>query len=79
MAERIVGLQNHARQLEELLSVCSYCKDVREGKEWVAIEKYVTQRTGAKSSPGICPKCWEAKVKPELEQLQIYIADPPNS
>lgn len=79
VAERIVGLQNHARQLEELLSVCSYCKDVREGKEWVAIEKYVTQRTGAKSSHGICPKCWESKVRPELELLEIYISEPPKS
>lgn len=79
VAERIVGLQNHTKQLEELLSVCSYCKDVREGSNWVAIEKYVSQRTGAKSSHGVCPKCWDSKVKPELEQLQNYIAEPEKS
>jgi CheY-like chemotaxis protein len=74
VAERIVGVQNHVRQLEELLAVCSYCKDVREDDQWIPIERYVARRVGAKSSHGICPKCWEGQVKPELRKLGIDVS-----
>jgi CheY-like chemotaxis protein len=75
VAERIVGVQNHVRQLEDLLSVCSYCKDVREEDRWIPIERYVARHTGLKSSHGVCPKCWEGRVKPELQKLGIGLSD----
>jgi CheY-like chemotaxis protein len=74
VAQRIVGVQNHLRQLEEFLSVCSYCKNVRQGEEWVAMEQFVRQRTGAQSSHGICPRCWADRVQPELAKAGITVS-----
>jgi sigma-B regulation protein RsbU (phosphoserine phosphatase) len=71
VAERIVGVHNHVKQLEAIMSVCSYCKNVREGDRWVAMEQYIALHTGTLSSHGICPNCFETRVRPELEQLGI--------
>jgi phosphoserine phosphatase RsbU/P len=79
VAERIVGMQNHVRQLEQLLSICSYCKDVCEQERWVPIERYVSQRMGTSSSHGICPKCWKHQVEPELNRAGISVAMPNQS
>ena len=70
-AGRIVAMQNHVKQLEVIMSVCSYCKNIREGGEWIRMEDYVAVHTGTGSSHGICPHCWDTKVLPELEHLGI--------
>jgi len=77
VAARIVGVQNHVKQMESIMAVCSYCKNIREGDGWVRMEEYVATHTGTRSSHGICPSCWESRVKPELEQLGIKADDAP--
>ena len=77
VAARIVGVQNQLKQLETIMSVCSYCKNVREGDGWVSMEHYVAVHTGTRSSHGICPSCWESRVRPELEQLGIKVRQSP--
>jgi sigma-B regulation protein RsbU (phosphoserine phosphatase) len=57
VAERILGLQAEMTQLRGLLSICSYCKSIREGDSWVAVERYVSQRADTLFSHGICPQC----------------------
>jgi DNA-binding response OmpR family regulator len=58
VAERILGLQAEMRQLQGLLSICSYCKNIREAPErWVPIEEFVSQRADTLFSHGICPSC----------------------
>jgi len=57
VGERIIGLQTEMRQLQGLLSICSVCKKIREGKEWVQVEKYVATRTATSFSHGFCPEC----------------------
>ena len=76
VAQRIVGVQNHLKRLEDLLSICSYCKDVRKGDQWVPIEQHVHEHTGTKSSHGVCPKCFETRVKPEMEKLGLKLSKP---
>jgi len=72
VAQRIVGLQNHVRRLESIMSVCSYCKSVRaEGDSWVDMEEYVAKELHTESSHTICPKCYRTHVNPELERLGI--------
>lgn len=72
VANRIVSMQNHAKQLEGLMSVCSYCRNIRnDANLWVRMEDYASNRFGVKSSHGICPTCFTTRVKPELEQLGI--------
>ena len=77
VAGRIVGVRNHVKQLEAIISVCSYCKNIWDGTGWVSIEHYIAVHTGTRSSHGICPSCWESRVRPELERLGIKGDGPP--
>ncbi|HYR87403.1 MAG TPA: response regulator [Terriglobia bacterium] len=71
VAERIVRLQEHVRRLEGVLPTCMYCKKIRDDHDvWVAIEQYITQRTEASFSHGVCPECYQSVVKPELDRIR---------
>ena len=71
VAERILGLQREIKQLQGLLPICSYCKRIREeDMTWLPIEKYITQRTDALFSHGVCPDCYEKHLKPEIDELR---------
>ena len=67
VAERIIGLRQEVKQLEGLLSICSYCKKIREGDGWTQLESYVQHRSDASFSHGVCPTCYETKVLPQIE------------
>lgn len=57
-AERILGLHQHVAQLEGLLSICAYCKKIRDdGGQWVQVEHYISRRTQLEFSHGVCPVC----------------------
>jgi len=59
VAERIVTLQDRVKRLEGILPTCMYCKKIRdESQAWVSIEEYVTQRSDAEFSHGLCPDCF---------------------
>lgn len=54
----------HIKRLEGLLPICCNCKKVRlEGEDplrqesWIGIESYISDRTDADFSHGICPDC----------------------
>lgn len=50
--------------LSKIYPICSYCKKVREETgEWVTVEKYVRDISGAEASHGICPQCFERELK----------------
>jgi RNase P subunit RPR2 len=71
VAERIVGLQDRVKRLEGILPTCMYCKKIRdERSRWVNIEQYISQRTEASFSHGVCPNCYENLVKPELDRVR---------
>ena len=66
--------KERVRMLEGLLPICSYCKQIRDdsGKrkgegDWVQMERYISQRSKADFSHGICPKCYEKEVKVHVE------------
>lgn len=50
-------LLKRIKQIEGLLPLCSYCKKIRDGENWEAIEIYITNRSDAKVSHGLCPEC----------------------
>jgi hypothetical protein len=57
-----VGRLEKAREtiatLEGILCICAHCKRIRDtGDEWVRVESFVEQRSGAQFSHGICPDC----------------------
>ncbi len=58
LSEQTQALRARVRTLEGLLPTCAYCKDIRdENGEWQQIEEFVTSRSGAQFTHGICPKC----------------------
>lgn len=58
VAERILGLQAEMKQLQGLLSICAYCKNIRETEQkWVPVEQYISKRAHTMFSHGICPSC----------------------
>jgi CHASE1-domain containing sensor protein len=65
------GLQDalaEVRTLRGFIPICSYCKKIRDDKGfWDSVEQYVTERTEAVFSHGICPEC-ATKVMTEFEK-----------
>jgi two-component system, chemotaxis family, sensor kinase Cph1 len=51
-------LHDTLRTLEGILPVCGYCKDIRcPDGHWARMEEYISTRSKAVFSHGICPKC----------------------
>lgn len=76
VAERILGLRKHVSQLEELLPICAYCKQIRDDHDqWQPVEQYISDHAGAqtKFSHGICPACVK-KVEAEILNLGTRVA-----
>jgi glucose-6-phosphate-specific signal transduction histidine kinase len=49
---------HRVRTLEGLLSICAWCKKVRnEEGSWVEVENYVAEHSNATWTHGICPEC----------------------
>jgi hypothetical protein len=64
------------KQLQGLLPICAYCKNIRNDQNyWQRVEEYVATHTDARFSHGICPTCFEKLVRsegvdqPDLEDL----------
>ena len=72
LAERVRTLEislAQVKQLQGLLPMCAYCKKVRNDQSyWEQIEVYISQRSEATFSHGICPSCRATIVAPELEK-----------
>ncbi|KAB2887801.1 MAG: GAF domain-containing protein [Desulfobulbaceae bacterium] len=50
--------------LSKIYPICSYCKKIREASgDWVAVENYLRDVTGALPSHGVCPQCFEMEMK----------------
>jgi len=46
------------KALQGILPICSYCKKIRDDKgEWTQMEVYISKRTDARFSHGICQEC----------------------
>lgn len=72
LADRIAELEDAAAQIKQLqgiLSICSYCKNIRDGENyWQRVEGYISDRTDAQFSHGICPDCYERVIQPQLDR-----------
>ncbi len=57
------------KQLSGLLPICSHCKKIRDDKGyWNQIETYISEKSDAKFSHGICQKC----AKKHYPDLDLY-------
>lgn len=51
------------KQLEGIIPICMYCKNIRNDKEsWQQMEAYISEHSEAMFSHGICPDCFELKM-----------------
>lgn len=68
LAEKAINSQRKIEELENILSICSYCKKIRDGDdgEWRPIEEHMQKRDGTLMSHGMCPGC-HAQMMKELE------------
>lgn len=72
VAERILRYTTQVRQLEEMLPICSYCKKIRDDRNyWQQLEGYISERTGSDFSHSVCPDCYTRVVLPELSKLNV--------
>ena len=59
-------LAQEVSALEGLLPICSHCKKIRdENDEWQRLERYITQRSSAQFTHGICPECRATHYRPQ--------------
>lgn len=57
------------KQLQGILPICSYCKQIRNDQNyWQQIDAYVSEHTDTHFSHGICPTCYGAQMKQHLER-----------
>lgn len=58
VAERILGLHTRVTMLEGLLSICAYCKKIRDDQaNWQHVERFIAAHTAVNFSHAICPAC----------------------
>jgi len=75
VAQRILAFMKEVGELRRLLPICSYCKKVRDDKDyWQGIEAYLHHQTGTDFSHSICPDCYTSQVKPQLAELEEQLA-----
>ncbi len=61
--------QSHIRVLDGLLPICATCKKIRNDQgAWEQMEGYITRRSEAAFTHGICPVC-AAGFRAEMEDL----------
>ncbi|MBA3440520.1 MAG: response regulator transcription factor [Pyrinomonadaceae bacterium] len=75
LAARVRELEDalsQVKQLQGLLSICSYCKKIRDEQNyWHRVESYISQHAEVEFSHGICPACYTEVVQPQLDQLSL--------
>ena len=72
VAERILNYSTQVQQLESFIPLCSYCKKVRDDKNyWSQIESYINTRTGSQFSHGVCPDCYDRVLVPQMVAVGV--------
>ncbi len=62
--------QSHIRVLDGLLPICATCKKIRDDQgNWEQMEGYITRRSEAVFSHGICPEC-ALNLRSEIEAIK---------
>lgn len=73
LALRVAELEealSRVKQLQGLLPICSYCKKIRDDRNyWEQVESYIARHSEAQFSHSICPDCYAQFVTPDIEKL----------
>ena len=72
LADHERELSRQVRVLEGLLSICAFCKSIRnESGKWETLESYISRRSEAEFSHGVCPSCGAAHYPGLLDAEQV--------
>ncbi|MFH1553000.1 MAG: PAS domain-containing protein [Candidatus Omnitrophota bacterium] len=62
--EELEAAMSHIKRLEGMVPICVNCKklrlegsDPKDSEAWVTMEKYISERSGASFTHGLCPDC----------------------
>jgi hypothetical protein len=70
LAEHERDLSRQVKILEGLLPICSFCKSIRnESGTWERLETFISRRSEAEFSHGVCPSCGVTHY-PELSEQE---------
>ncbi len=62
-------MRRRVRQLEGMLPICGFCKDIRDDAGgWVKLENYISRHSEAQFTTGVCPGCAEKHYSAYLEK-----------
>ena len=71
LVQQLRSALDEVRTLREILSICSYCKKIRDDEDyWESVESYISRHTTTRFSHGICPTCFDQVVGPQLDALE---------
>ena len=59
LAIRTRALNKEVDLLTGMLPICSFCKKIQDDNQWQPIETYISKRSEASFSHGVCPECME--------------------
>lgn len=66
------ALERRVRVLEGMLPICAFCKKIRnDAGDWERLEAYITRRSEAEFSHGVCPACCETHYAEEMEEQAV--------
>lgn len=72
LAARVEELEEalaQVTQLQGILPICSYCKQVRDDQNfWQKVEDYISAHADVQFSHGICPRCYDGVMGKYQEQ-----------
>jgi CheY-like chemotaxis protein len=69
LLKRLQDSLSKVNSLAGLLSICAYCKRIKEDAGyWREIEMYIAERSQASFTHGMCPDCFQ-RVKKQLDEL----------
>ena len=65
--EKLQETLSRVKQLEGIISICSYCKKIRnDANSWEQMETYISKHSEALFSHGMCPECY----KKQMDELK---------
>jgi hypothetical protein len=71
LSEHERALEEEVQTLKGLLPICSFCKSIRnDSGEWERLEHYVSRRSEAQFSHGVCPPCEEQHYASPMRKLR---------
>ena len=77
LAEQVRALEAalaQVHQLQGLLPICSYCKSVRDDKNyWQKVDAYLTLHAGVRFTHGICPDCYRDVAVPQMAAFGVTL------